>query len=269
MWHLYLLALALGAAETLFDSAAQSIVPQLVAPDQLPTASSRLYGIEVIANTFLGPPLGGIIAAVSIAWAFTGSGAAYLLAALPLLRLPGRFAPDRAPGPSSVTRELREGLSYLWHHRLLLRLALLVGAVGLAFSAVMAVLPVWTVAPGPMSLTAGTFGLFLASTGVGALLASMTTEYLTRRLRPGRALRVAVIAMAVFAASPLIIQSIAVGLLFLVGGYWVVVWNVITVSYGNASSRATCSAESTPPTASSPGKRTSRRSHRRTARPNP
>ena len=61
IWLLYGVSFALGMAETLFDSAAQALVPSLVRRDQLEVANGRLYGAEVVANQFLGPPLGGAL----------------------------------------------------------------------------------------------------------------------------------------------------------------------------------------------------------------
>jgi len=63
---LYVAALALGVAETLFDTAAQSILPSIVDKDQLAAANGRLYGVELVMNQFVGPPLGGIVIGLSV-----------------------------------------------------------------------------------------------------------------------------------------------------------------------------------------------------------
>jgi MFS family permease len=55
---LYAVALLLGIAETLFDTSAQSLLPAIVARDDLTRANSRLFAVELVANTFVGPPLG-------------------------------------------------------------------------------------------------------------------------------------------------------------------------------------------------------------------
>src|SRR5262245_1018760 len=49
---LCLVAFALGIGETLFDTAAQSIVPSLVEPDDLSRANGRLYAVEMTMNQF-------------------------------------------------------------------------------------------------------------------------------------------------------------------------------------------------------------------------
>src|SRR5215203_114999 len=60
----WLLALVAGA---LFDTSAQSLLPALVPREALTTANSRLFAVELVANTFVGPPLGGLLAAAGLA----------------------------------------------------------------------------------------------------------------------------------------------------------------------------------------------------------
>src|SRR4029453_14893717 len=59
LWLLYAVALAVGVAETLHDTAAQSILPQVVPRARLSRANGRLFAAELTANQFVGPPLGG------------------------------------------------------------------------------------------------------------------------------------------------------------------------------------------------------------------
>jgi len=54
---LYAVALGAGIAETVYDTSARSIVPQLVRRDQLSRGNARLYAVELTANQFVGPPL--------------------------------------------------------------------------------------------------------------------------------------------------------------------------------------------------------------------
>ena len=73
LWLLYVVAFALGIFETLFDTAAQSIMPAIVEKDRLSHANGRLYAAEMTMNLFVGPPLGGLLAGVAIAAAFVKS----------------------------------------------------------------------------------------------------------------------------------------------------------------------------------------------------
>ena len=88
---LYVTAFVLGVGETLFDTAAQSIMPNIVAREQLSLANGRLYAVEVAMNQFIGPPLGGFLVAISVPLALAGSVFAYALAALGLAVMVGTF----------------------------------------------------------------------------------------------------------------------------------------------------------------------------------
>ena len=79
IWALYAMALLLGTAETVYDTSAQSILPQVVPRDRLPRANGRLIAAELTANEFVGPPLGGLLVAVGIAAAFLTPAALWAL----------------------------------------------------------------------------------------------------------------------------------------------------------------------------------------------
>lgn len=230
LWLLYLVTLAMGVAETLFDTSAQSVVPGLVRAESFEAANSRLQGVEVVTRYFVGPPLGGLIVGVASAAAFaTGSGM-YLAAGLVVLTVRGRFRAERVGPPASVRTEMAEGLRFLRDHLLLRRIALLSGARMITFSAVGGVLPVYAVSPGPMHLSSRGYGLFIASTAIGAVLSSVTGERAVGRLGAARCLHLTMIAFAVTELSPLAVNPFLVGALWMVGTYFVIIWNVITLS---------------------------------------
>jgi len=70
IWALYAVALFVGIAETVYDTCAQSILPQVVPRERLSRANGRLQAAELAANEFVGPPLGGVLVATGIAVAF-------------------------------------------------------------------------------------------------------------------------------------------------------------------------------------------------------
>ena len=93
LWTLYLVAFVLGVGETLFDTAAQSILPAIVADKaQLSKANGQLTAVERITNQFIGPTLGALVAAAALAGSLSASSAAYGLASVALLTL-GRPVP--------------------------------------------------------------------------------------------------------------------------------------------------------------------------------
>ena len=53
--------LLLGMAEVLRDNSNQTIMPNIVKPHQLEKANGRIWSIEGVMQTFVGPPLGSIL----------------------------------------------------------------------------------------------------------------------------------------------------------------------------------------------------------------
>lgn len=53
---IYVSALLLGMAEVLRDNAAQTLMPAVVEKSRLERANGRLWGAEMVMNSFVGPP---------------------------------------------------------------------------------------------------------------------------------------------------------------------------------------------------------------------
>jgi MFS family permease len=231
LWMLYAVAFALGVAETLHDTAAQSILPNVVEPERLARANSRLYAVELTANQFVGPPIGGLLAAAALAGALSASAVGYGLAAIALTLLVGRFRPARAAIPPSLRADIAEGVRYLARHRLLRTLAVCVGLSNLASTATIAVLPLYAVSPGPMGLSAAGYGLLLAAFAAGSLIGTFLVEPIEHRLGRHRTMLLATTTFPMFSLAPALTANVAfVAAAFLVASALSIGWNVITVS---------------------------------------
>src|SRR5829696_8505541 len=228
---LYVAAFVLGVGETLFDTAAQSVMPSIVERDDLSKANGRLYAVELTMNQFVGPPLGGLLAGLAIGLAFVSSAVAFALAAVALVLLTGSFRPAGAKRDTGVIADIREGLQYLMGHRLLRTLALMVGVMNLAGAAAFSIFVLYAVAPGPMGLDEFGFGVLMTTLAIGSLLASLVVERVERRVGRARLLTAAVLISAVTTAVPGVTTNAwLVGLSFALAGAGVVMWNVVTVS---------------------------------------
>jgi MFS family permease len=230
---LYAVALLLGAAETLFDTSAQSLLPALVPREALTRANSRLYAVELVANVFVGPPLGGLLAGVALAMAFGLPAAAYLAGAGCLALVAGSFRPAGA-GPAGSTRlrdDIAEGARFLWRHPVLRQLAVMLGVTNMAFTAQEAVLVLFVVAPGPMGLSEAGFGALSAALGVGALVGTWVAARVEGRLGRVRTLVLSLLLSSASMAVPAVTTGpLPVGASMAVAGLAVVLWNVVTVS---------------------------------------
>jgi MFS family permease len=231
LWLLYVVAFALGVGETLFDTAAQSVLPGVVAdPERLAAANGRLYVVELTANQFIGPPLGGLLAGIALGGALGVSAAAYLVAAGVLLLVAGSFRPERTGPPTRIRTDIVEGARYLAGHRVLRTMALCTGLSNLAGTAWLAVLPLYAVTPGPMDLSESGFGLLLTAGAIGAVLGSLVAAPVERRLGRTATLAGAMGLYSVTMVAPALTTSPWwVGAAGVLGGTSVI-WNVITVS---------------------------------------
>lgn len=231
IWALYVVALTVGVAETLYDTSAQSILPQIVTKGQLSRANGRLYAAELTANQFMGPPLGGLLIGIGVVAGFAVPAALWLAAAGGLLLLPGRFRVEREH-ETTLRFDIREGLRFLWNQKILRTLAVMTGVLNFASSAAFAVLVLFAVGPSSeMGLSEVGFGLLLMTSAVGAFIGSFISESVEAKLGRCKSLAIAIIGCALSVGAPALTNNpYILGPILLVGGMLIVLWNVITVS---------------------------------------
>jgi MFS family permease len=231
IWALYAVALLLGTAETVYDTCAQSILPQVVPRDRLPRANGRLIAAELTANEFVGPPLGGLLVAAGIAAAFATPAGLWAVAVGALLLLRGSFAVPREE-PTTLRADVAEGLRYLWRHRLLRTLAAMTGLFNFATNATFAVFVLYAVGPdSAMGLTEVGYGVLFATLAAGSLIGALLADPIIRRLGRSRSLLLGILGgVGVVGAPVLTTNSLVIAGAFLVGGLTNALWNVVAVS---------------------------------------
>jgi MFS family permease len=238
IWLLYVVAFALGVGETLFDNAAQAFLPSLVRRDQLETANGRLFAVEIVNNQFVGPPVGGFLFGIAAALPILVDAGTYALSAALILAIPGTYAPRRTTAPSGeverrMRSEIAEGLRWLWNHRLLRALALMLGLLNGMGAAVFAIFALFAL--DILGLSEIGFGILLTTFAVGSVAGSLVAARVTRLLGRATALYGSAI---IFGASMLVqgttSSAVVVGAMAALSGVGTVVWNVITVSLRQA-----------------------------------
>lgn len=226
---IYGAAFLLGVGETLVDSSLAALVPATVRDDGLlGRANARLEVAQTVTNQFVGPPLAGLLAAAGLAWV-TGSGAALYLVTIPLLwAMRGRYRVGRPAVRERFVPAVTAGLRFLWHHRLLRSLTLITTAMNVFWSAWLATLVVYAVAPGPVGLNPAGYGLLLTAMAVGGVAGAALVEPLRRRLGDRRVLALDVVGTILLIGTPAITADpLAIGAAMLVGGAGSAVWRVI------------------------------------------
>ncbi len=229
---LYVLALLVGTAEVIKDNSAQTILPRIVPAGELERANRTLWVVEGAGNTAIGPWLGGMLLGVTTALAFGVAAGAYFLSAASVLTIAGSYGP-RSMIPSndrrSMRRDIGEGLSWLWRHRLLRTLGVYVGLINLSEGMILAtaVLFVQEI----LGLDAAAYGQLLLNAALGGLVGAWLGPIVSRRIGPGPSLLVAIGGLSVSSAVIAVSSSFdSVALMLAVAYATGFLWNVITIS---------------------------------------
>lgn len=216
----------LGAAEVVFSNAAQAVLPQLVPAGMLPRANGHLQVSLTAGETFGGPPLGSLLFAAGRALPFGLDAASFAGSALLLSGLP-RQAPAEAAGGRGG--RIAEGMRWLFRHRLLRVVAVLLGVTGFCSQMGQSVLVL--LATQTLHVSARGYGLLWTASAAGAILGGLASPALTRRLGQMPSLIIAMGAeAAVFAGIGLAPDAYVAGLMMACNGFFVTMWNVVTVS---------------------------------------
>lgn len=168
---LYLIFTLIGLLETAADNAALSILPALVKTQDLDKANGQIAATQLVADEFVGPPLGGLLFAVAMALPIAVTSGAYGAAALFFLGLAGNFRPRKPKDQNtSLRQEVSQGASWLLQHRLLRSLAVIGGLASVAYMLPFSILVLF--AEDTLGLNPGGYGVLLSVSAVGGLLGS-------------------------------------------------------------------------------------------------
>lgn len=186
MPQLYAVAIANGALGTLFGAASSSALPNIVPDRQLPQA---LGALGAISNTvrITGAAIAGAAYAMGRAVPFIANVASFLVSAATVHAIDGTFQQDKtkpeAPTPREVLRDIREGLTWLRHQRVIRTLALLDAGDALRYGA--GYLLIFTLAQ-ELEATPTQIGIVFTGAALGALLGNLVAPKLTHRYALGR-----------------------------------------------------------------------------------
>ncbi len=174
----YGVAFGLSALTQVFNPAASSIVPDVVAPDELVDANAALWTVAVVLQIVLAPAAGLLIAAFGSSLAFAVNAASYFISAALLVGiLAGR---SRAALPVQGWRAVVAGVDAVRSHSLLARLAVVQVLAALSAGATSGLLVV--LATNQLGIGPSGFGVLLGAIGVGAALGPLLFR---RFIQPG------------------------------------------------------------------------------------
>ncbi|MGQ0849921.1 MAG: MFS transporter [Actinomycetota bacterium] len=228
---LYTSALLLGIAEVLRDNAAQTLMPSIVATDNLEKANGRLWGAEMVMNSFVGPPLGGVLLAIAFALPFFVDAGSFAVAAGLVFLIAGQFSPKshNVEERRSFSADLKEGVAWLWRHPLFRSLGMILGIINAAGMMTGATYVLF--AQEILRLDAARFGALMSAGAAGGVAGSLLAAWVSKRLSQGGALFLVLLgSSATTVITGLTSSALMVWAMFAIGSFLAVVWNVITVS---------------------------------------
>lgn len=224
--------LLLGCCEVLRDNSAQTILPALVEPAQLERANGRLQATELVANTFIGPPLGSLLLGVAFALPILLDSASFLGAAIGMFTIAGTFRAHRPEGaaPANWRRELGDGLRWLRGHEVLFPMAVILGLLNMASFVSFGTIVLY--AQEVLHTSPFTFALLSTGMAIGGVVGGFAASATSKRLGSGACLAItlavsAVLPLVIAVVSHWVVVMVLMGLIVMSG----TLWNVITVSF--------------------------------------
>jgi MFS family permease len=181
----------LGTAETFADLATSTLLPRMVAHEDLGVANARMQGAYILLNQLVGPPIGAFIFAAGMALPFAANAAAFLLGAVLISRISssiGRIERGGVGQQPAFWTELREGVRWLARHAAMRTLALTIFAFNVTYAAAFGVLVLY--AGERLRLDAVGFGLLTTATAMGGIVGTLAYGALDRRFSLGNIMRV-------------------------------------------------------------------------------
>ena len=184
---LMLTGFLLGTGQTLVDTGSQALIPALVSrdPQRLERANGRLLGTQVITQQLAGPPASGLLFSMAAWIPFAVDAVSFGASSALVAAIPGRRTAREASatGPrTSLLGEIAEGLRWLFAHRVLRALAVLVAGVNIVLTGSEAIMVLF--AQERLGLGSVGFGLLLTGSAVGGAVGSVVAPRVSRRLGP-------------------------------------------------------------------------------------
>ena len=249
-------ALFMGMAEVLRDNSAQTFLPALVKPENLERANGNLWGAEMVMNSFVGPPLGSLLLAVGFAVPFFVDAGSFAAAAGLVFLITGTFRKPRRTEAQSGAKvnwrgEIKEGFQWLWHHPVLRPMAIILGLLNALGMMVFATFILFAqenldlgtgllsgvlrpVAEffGADSVATFVFSLLMMAGAFGGVFGSIFAPRVSKKIGSGPSLY---LTMVVGGVTTLVLGLASrwwiAWMMFAVGTFTSVLWNVITVSF--------------------------------------
>jgi MFS family permease len=226
---LYGALFVLGAGSTVSGTAALSLPPLLVGPDDLVRANAGLAGVQLVGADLVGPPLGAYLFVLTAGLPFVFDAATFVAGAALVASIRRRRPARPVSGPTSLRREITEGIRWLVAHPGLRMLAVAICVMNVMLGSTLAILVLYVRVR--LGLGPAGYGALLACSAAGGVIGTLIVKRLLARCDASLLLRVGlIIECATHVSLALTRRPWVAALTLVVFGVHNGVWNVVTVT---------------------------------------
>ncbi len=232
IWWFMLILIGVGSCEVMFDMSAQAFLPQIVPEPLLEKANGRLYSAEVIANSFVGLPIGAWAFVVAVGVPFGVNAAALAIAAVLVARIRVPVHPANSTisvGKPTFIQDLKQGIAWLKAHPLLRTLAIMLGITNMASMFGGSILVKYSA--DVLNVTGRGYGFLLSTFALGSIIGGLIGDRISKLLGVGPSI---LLSYGIFSASGLVYVFFpyvwSLVLVMAVGAIAGTTWNIVTVS---------------------------------------
>src|SRR5690349_11580732 len=177
-----------GVAEVFADTTTSTLLPMLVDRGDLGIGNARLQAGFLTMNQLIGPPVGALLFAAGMVWPFLVQVFCVALSVLIVARIATPKGAVRDTSGTGVWRDITQGFRWTWRHPAVRTLALVILAFNVTWGAAWSVLVLYSL--DHLHLGEVGFGLLATAVAVGGLAATVSYDWLERRVALATLMRV-------------------------------------------------------------------------------
>ena len=211
--QIYVVALLAATCFVFSDAAVFGALPRLVGAPQLASANGVLTSLSSAAQV-IGPAIGAALAAaIGAANAVWIDAASFAVAALLVAGIRGSFQAERPPGGHPPMRDqVRQGLHYIRHHRVIRTLITAGFGNSFAFGVITGLLVVYAVRQLGIPDDSARIGVLYSAGALGALIAGLVFGRIFRFDKAGRIAAITILISAFLLGALAFVTVFAVAL---------------------------------------------------------
>jgi MFS family permease len=219
----------LGVGATVSGTAAQSLLPPLVGPDDLVRGNAGLQGVQLVGADLAGPPLGAYLFVLAAGLPFAFDAATFVAGAALIAGIRPRGTTNPVSDRTRLRQEIAEGIRWLLAHPGLRMLAVAICVMNIMLGSTLAILVLYV--RDRLGLGPAGYGVLLACSAAGGVIGTIIVKRLLARFGASLLLRVGlIIECATHVSLALTRRPWVAALTLVVFGVHSGVWSVVTVT---------------------------------------